>query len=134
MKFFSYTGAVLLPTFAASLVSGIQFNPDDENSIKAATKQYAYGLMSYYKNNASGTAKEDIGIFPKPVYWWEAGAAWGGLVEYSTLTGDASHVKTLNQALVANQGPANDLIMPNRKDQEVNFYLTSDRSYTELTI
>jgi mannan endo-1,6-alpha-mannosidase len=117
MKFFSTVGAVLLP-FAA-VVRAIDFNPDDEASIKAATKQYAFDLMTYYKNNSTDTAKQDIGIFPKPHYWWEAGAAWGGLVEYTQFTGDASYVKTVTQALVANYGPNNDILLSWRKDQEV---------------
>jgi mannan endo-1,6-alpha-mannosidase len=90
-------------------------------SIKAVTRQYAYGLMSYYVNNATGTAGQDTGVFPKPPhYWWEAGAAWGGMIEYTQLTGDTSHQQTLQQALVANYGPNNDIVLPWRKDQEGN--------------
>jgi mannan endo-1,6-alpha-mannosidase len=76
--------------------------------------------MSMYEGNATGIAKEDIGIWPKPHYWWEGGAAWGGMIEYSQFTGDDSHVKTLQQALTANYGPDNDFILSYRKDQTGN--------------
>ncbi|KAF2116252.1 glycosyl hydrolase family 76-domain-containing protein [Lophiotrema nucula] len=118
MRFFSFLGAVLLPF--ASFAAGIEFNPDDEASLRSVTASYAYGLMTYYKNNATGLPAEEIGIFPKPHYWWEAGAAWGGLIEYTQFTGDHAYVNTLTQALVSNYGPNSDILLPWRKDQEGN--------------
>lgn len=121
MKFFENLGAVLLPfTAFASIAAGIQFNPDDEASLKAVTRQYAYGLMSLYKNNATNTSPQDIGTWPAPHYWWEGGAAWGGMIEYSMFTGDDSHVKTLQQALTANYGPAKDFILDYKRSQTVS--------------
>ncbi|KAF2867030.1 glycosyl hydrolase family 76-domain-containing protein [Massariosphaeria phaeospora] len=118
MRFISTFGAVLLPLSA--LVGAIELNPDDEASLKSVTRAYAHGLMSHYKNNATDLPKEEIGIFPKPHFWWAAGAAWGGMIEYTQCTGDESHVKTLTEALVANYGPNNDVVLPWRKDQEGN--------------
>ena len=37
-------------------------------SIKDATAQYAKGLYSFYKGDASGLPKEEVGVFPKPPY------------------------------------------------------------------
>jgi len=121
MRLFSTSGAVLLPfTAFASIAAGIQFNPDDEASIRAVTKQYSHGLMSLYKNNATDTAPQDIGIWPAPHYWWEGGAAWGGMIEYSMFSGDNSNVKTLQQALTSNYGPANNFILDYRRGQTGN--------------
>jgi mannan endo-1,6-alpha-mannosidase len=75
--------------------------------------------MSLYKNNGTNTAKEDIGTWPQPHYWWEGGASWGGMIEYTQFTGDDSHVKTLQQALTANYGPENDFILEHKKSQTV---------------
>jgi mannan endo-1,6-alpha-mannosidase len=126
MRFSEISGAVLLPFLAlASIATSIQFDPESEDSIRAATRQYAYGLMSLYKNNATSTAPQDIGIWPAPHYWWEGGAAWGGLIENSMFTGDQSHVKTLQQALTANYGPANDFILDYRKGQTVSSSTTN---------
>lgn len=118
MKLLSTSGAVLLPF--ASLVSAIQFKADDSGSIKSCSQQYAHGLMSYYEANATDLPKEQIGIFPEPHYWWEAGAVWGGLIEFTQFTGDQSYVKTIQQALTANYGPNNDVILPWKKAQEVS--------------
>ena len=75
--------------------------------------------MSLYKGNATGLAKEDVGIWPQPHYWWEGGAAWGGMIEYSQISGDDSHVKALQQALTSNYGPKNDFILDYRRSQTV---------------
>jgi mannan endo-1,6-alpha-mannosidase len=37
-------------------------------SIRDATAQYAKGLLSFYKGDASGLPKEEVGVFPKPPY------------------------------------------------------------------
>ncbi|KAF1930061.1 glycoside hydrolase family 76 protein [Didymella exigua CBS 183.55] len=118
MKFSTF-GAALLP-FIASTAGAVQLDPNDEASIKAAARSYAYGLMELYKNNATGTAEQDIGVWPQPHYWWEGGAAWGGMIEYSMFSGDSSHVKALQQALTANYGPSNDFILSYRKGQTGN--------------
>jgi hypothetical protein len=76
MRFTQFTGAALLAS--ASIATSIKFDPESEDSIRAATKQYAAGLMKLYQGGAPGTAQQDIGIWPAPHYWWEGGAAWGG--------------------------------------------------------
>lgn len=87
--------------------------------------------MGYYSGNASGLSKEDIGVFPKPpYYWWEAGAAWGALIEYTQLTGDKSYVETLHQALVTNYGPDKNLILDWKRDQEGN----DDQAFWALSV
>ncbi|KZM24258.1 Mannan endo-1,6-alpha-mannosidase [Ascochyta rabiei] len=129
MKFFATIGAVLLP-FIASTARGIEFDPEDEASIKAAARTYAYGLMELYKNNATGTPTQDIGIWPQPHYWWEGGASWGGLIEYTQFSGDNSHVETLQQALTANYGPNNDFILTYRKSQTGN----DDQAFWALAV
>lgn len=129
MKLFATLGAVLLP-FIASTAGGVEFDPEDEASIKAAARTYAYGLMELYKNNATGTATQDIGIWPAPHYWWEGGAAWGGMIEYTQFSGDDSHVKTLQQALTANYGPNNDFILDYRRSQTGN----DDQAFWALAV
>ncbi|KAF2130302.1 glycoside hydrolase family 76 protein [Dothidotthia symphoricarpi CBS 119687] len=129
MRFLFSLGAVLLP-FIASTAGGIEFDPEDEASIRSATRQYANGLMSLYEGDASGTAVENIGIWPQPHYWWEGGAAWGGMIEYSQVSGDDSHVKALQQALSANYGPDNDFILSYRKSQTGN----DDQAFWALAV
>ncbi|CAE7179212.1 hypothetical protein CFE70_006030 [Pyrenophora teres f. teres 0-1] len=129
MKYFTTTGAVLLSVLTAT-AGGIKFDPEDEASILSATKQYATNLMSIYKGGAPNTAKEDVGIWPQPHYWWEGGAAWGGMIEYSQFTGDNSYIQVLQQALTANYGPANDFILSYRKSQTGN----DDQAFWALAV
>jgi mannan endo-1,6-alpha-mannosidase len=117
MRSFSTIGAVLLPLAAA--VGAVELKVDDEASLKAAISQYANGLMSYYKANASGLPAEEVGYIPKPHYWWESGALWGSMVEYTNIVGDESYVKTIQQGLTANYGPENNFILDYKRDQTV---------------
>lgn len=70
--------------------------------------------MSYYVNNQTDTAATAVGTFSPPLavwYWWEAGAVWGGLIDYWAYTGDTSFNPTVTQALLAQVG-TNDDFMP----------------------
>ena len=88
-------------------------------SIRNAAATYAYNLMTYYTNNQTDTPATKIGNLPAPYYWWEAGAVWGGLVDYWAYTNDSSYVNTTVQALVANFGPNADLMVPAHRGDEV---------------
>ncbi|KAK3072355.1 i-AAA protease yme1 [Teratosphaeriaceae sp. CCFEE 6253] len=68
--------------------------------------------MSWYQNNQSSTATTAVGTLPAPLYWWEAGAVWGGMIDYWAYTNDTSYVSTIQQALLAQVGPNNDYMMP----------------------
>lgn len=88
----------------------VQHSNHTTASIKTAAAIAANGLMKLYVNNATGIAAINVGTFAKPIYWWEAGAVWGGLVDYWAYTGDARYVGTTAQALLAQKGPANDFM------------------------
>lgn len=65
-----------------------------------------------------------------PVYWWEAGAIWGGLVDYAAYTGDESYVATTSQALMAQIGTNADYIVESKKGQEGN----DDQAFWALSV
>lgn len=48
-----------------------------------------------------------------------SGAMWGAMVEYTGIVGDDSYVKTIQQGLTANYGPAHDFILDYKRDQTV---------------
>ncbi|GAB7364062.1 hypothetical protein MBLNU230_g4615t2 [Neophaeotheca triangularis] len=68
--------------------------------------------MSWYQNNGSDTPASAIGTFPSPHYWWEAGAIWGGMINYWAYTNDSSYNPTISQALQAQTGPDNNFMPP----------------------
>ncbi|TKA50067.1 hypothetical protein B0A55_12886, partial [Friedmanniomyces simplex] len=90
----------------------IALDVNSKASIRNASATLAYGLMSWYQNNQSSTALTAIGTLPAPLYWWEAGAVWGGMVDYWAYTNDTSYVHTVQQALLAQVGPKDDYMMP----------------------
>jgi len=75
--------------------------------------------MKYYDNNASTTPAGNVGLLNPPYYWWESGAMWGGMVDYWAYTGDQSYVVATQDALAAQLGPAEDLIIPAHRGDEV---------------
>jgi mannan endo-1,6-alpha-mannosidase len=87
------------------------------DSIKAAAKTAAQGMVQYYTGNRPG----DIpGNLPQPYYWWEAGALFGALVDYWYFTGDDTYNQITTQALLAQVGPNNDYMPPNQTKTEGN--------------
>ena len=73
--------------------------------------------MSYYVGNQTGN---EPGLLPQPYFWWEAGALWGGMVEYWHYTGDASYNGVVSQAILAQASPTNDFMMPEEAGQLVS--------------
>lgn len=101
---------VTLALTAAGLpfAQAISLDVNSTDSIKQASATIAYDLMGYYKNNQTSTPTSAIGTLPSPVYWWEAGAVWGGLIDYWAYTNDTSYNPTVTQALLAQVGPDNN--------------------------
>ena len=94
------------------LTHALSLNTESPSSIRDASAALAYNLMSYYQTNASGTPPESVGTLPQPLYWWQAGAMWGGLVDYWAYTNDSSYNPTITQALQAQVGPDNNYMPP----------------------
>ncbi|KAI0391667.1 glycoside hydrolase family 76 protein [Xylariaceae sp. FL0594] len=82
-----------------------------EVSIRSGASTIAYDTMSYYTGNITNTP-ETIGIFPQPYYWWQAGACWGAMLDYSHYTGDTSYDDVTRQALLSQVGPQFDYMVP----------------------
>jgi mannan endo-1,6-alpha-mannosidase len=99
--------AALLP-----LTHALTLNTTSPSSIRDASAALAHNLLSYYRTNASGTPPENVGTLPQPLYWWQAGAMWGGLVDYWAYTNDPSYNPTIPQALLAQVGPDNNYMPP----------------------
>jgi mannan endo-1,6-alpha-mannosidase len=99
------TPTITISTILLPLTSALSLDITSPSSIRNASAGLAYNLMSYYQTNASGTPPENVGTLPQPLYWWQAGAMWGGLVDYWAYTNDPSYNPTITQALLAQVGP-----------------------------
>lgn len=75
-----------------TVVHSIELNVDDKDSICSAAKIVSDGMWNYYEGFRPGGV---IGMFASPNYWWNAGEAFGGLVDYYSYC--ASDNDTLKQ-------------------------------------
>ncbi|KAK7206021.1 glycosyl hydrolase family 76-domain-containing protein [Myxozyma melibiosi] len=98
-------------------VAAIDIDVTDTDSIINACFVFSHGLMSYYNGNTSdGT----VGKFVSPYYWWEAGGAWGSLLDYWWYTGDETYNDQLSEAMLANVGPNWDFMPKSEVSTEGN--------------
>lgn len=61
----------------------------------------AKDLVSFYHGNEPGNTP---GRLPEPYYWWEAGAMFGGLIDYWYYTGDSQYNDITTQAMLYQVG------------------------------
>ncbi|CAJ2502138.1 Uu.00g049910.m01.CDS01 [Anthostomella pinea] len=104
---------------AAAFTAPKDLDINDPVSIRSVASTLAYGTMAYYSGNVTDTP-ETIAIFPKPHYWWQAGAAWGAMLDYSHYTGDPSYDDVITEALLSQVGPAFDFMVPQHQGDEGN--------------
>ncbi|KAK0637207.1 glycoside hydrolase family 76 protein [Bombardia bombarda] len=101
----------------ALIAPGIPKNLDVSSSpsIQSIAKTIAAGAMAYYPGDA--THFVDL---PDPYYWWETGALFGAMVDYSHYTGDHSYDPTIATAILAQAGPSFDYMLPKHYGDEGN--------------
>lgn len=91
------------------------------DSIRATAHTLTTGVLSLYTNGAPTTPLTNLGLFPyPPYYWWQSGATWAGLVDYTVYTGDSSLIPTITTALLAQKGPDENYIVPAHRFDEGN--------------
>ncbi|KAI1177474.1 mannan endo-1,6-alpha-mannosidase DCW1-like protein [Nemania sp. FL0916] len=100
---------VQLATPRGTFVPPQNLDINNPESIKSVASTVAYGTMSFYTGNVTNTP-DTIAIFPKPHYWWQAGACWGAMLDYSHYTGDTSYDDVVRQALLSQVGPKFDFM------------------------
>uniref|UniRef100_A0A060T2P9 Mannan endo-1,6-alpha-mannosidase n=1 Tax=Blastobotrys adeninivorans TaxID=409370 RepID=A0A060T2P9_BLAAD len=100
--------------------AAVEIDITDRQSIYAAQALIAKGLMDYYNGNDSG---QTPGMFTQPYYWWEAGAAWGSLLDYTYYTGNDTYADLVKTSLLYQIGkdwnymPANQTSTEGNDDQ-----------------
>ena len=104
------TQSVAAVAACAQLGYALDLDVTSPDSIRTAASTLAHGLMNYYQNNKTDTPKESIGTLPWPLYWWEAGAVWGGLIDYWAYTNDTSFNDVVMQAMMAQTGTDNNFL------------------------
>ncbi|KAG7194787.1 hydrolase 76 protein [Scheffersomyces spartinae] len=114
MVLFIRTGAVAL---CVSRVMAINLNITNLTSIQEATGLILSGLMDYYQGYKKGGT---VGMFTNPYYWWEAGGAWGSLIDFSYLMENDTYVDVISTSLQYQTGEQNNYMPLNQTTTEGN--------------
>lgn len=138
-----------LALLCTTLVQAVTLDVTDKDSICAAAKYVMDGELNYYEGYKYGGA---VGMFLSPYYWWEAGEAFGGILNYY-ITCDktnSSLEQTIYNAMYHQAGtdfnfmPSNQTFTEGNDDQgvwglttmmavEMNFTDPEDHSWLEMT-
>lgn len=107
-----------LVCWAPTLVTAqLDLNLDSLSSIKESLALIADGVMSYYNGDTYGGTP---GMMVSPYYWWEAGVAWGSMIDYWYFTDNTTYNDVVKEALLFQTGPYNNYMPPNQSTTEGN--------------
>ncbi|KAH3675453.1 hypothetical protein WICMUC_002742 [Wickerhamomyces mucosus] len=98
-------------------VNAIWLYLDNLSSIQEVTGLIADGLMDYYTGDQYGNA---VGMFANPYYWWEAGGAWGSMIDYWFYMQNDTYLNVTMDALLAQVGDDWNFIPLNQSTTEGN--------------
>lgn len=115
-KNFIVSSLLTLTTFI-SHSKALELDLDDPQSLINATSLVAYGLMDYYTGDQYG---KTVGMFSPPYYWWEAGGAWGSMIDYWWFMQNDSYNDIIMQAMLHQTGENNNYIPLNQSTTEGN--------------
>jgi mannan endo-1,6-alpha-mannosidase len=99
------------------LSKAIDLDVSSTDSIYAACKLVASGVMDYYWGKDYGGT---IGMFTHPYYWWEAGGAWGSMIDYSYYFNNDTYVQTIIQSIMYQKGDDSNFMPLNQTTTEGN--------------
>ncbi|CAI4609654.1 BBF_collapsed_G0033800.mRNA.1.CDS.1 [Saccharomyces cerevisiae] len=103
--------------FATRFTNAVELDLDNYESLQNATSLIAYGLMDYYTGNQYG---KTVGMFSDPYYWWEAGGAWGCMLDYWFFMDNDTYNDEIIAAMIHQAGDDNDYIPLNQSTTEGN--------------
>lgn len=86
-------------------------------SICADTALIQEGMLDYYEGTRYGGT---VGMFQSPYYWWEAGEAFGGMIENWFLCQNDTYESLISEALLYQAGTSYNYIPDNQTMVEGN--------------
>lgn len=124
---FSALWCALTLLIAPQATQALDIDFTSTSSINSGLGLLAKGLMDYYNGNDSG---QTPGMFSNPYYWWEAGAAWGSMLDYWFYTGDTTYNDVLKSSLIYQVGTDWDYMPSNQTTTEGN----DDQGFWGITV
>lgn len=98
-------------------VQTLELDIDSYDSIYNACKLVSTGLMDYYwAKDYGGT----IGMFTHPYYWWEAGGAFGTMIDYSFFFDNDTYIDTIITGIMYQKGEKSNFMPLNQTSTEGN--------------
>lgn len=101
------------------LTQALELDITSKESICEAAKAVQQGVWNYYEGFEYGGV---LGTFYPPNYWWHAGEAWGGLVDYYTYCDNDNETlrQWIAEAMYHQRGEVNNYIPSNESMVEGN--------------
>ncbi|EGW33528.1 mannan endo-1,6-alpha-mannosidase DCW1 precursor [Spathaspora passalidarum NRRL Y-27907] len=112
-----YQTLVLTTLCITNVVHAIWLDTNNDTTIREDCNLIAKGLLDYYEGTKYGGT---IGMFTPPYYWWEAGGAWGGLIDYTFFFENDTLVPLIKAALEYQTGDDNNYVPLNQSTTEGN--------------
>lgn len=107
--------ALLVPLI--TLTDAIALDTNNVTNIKYSASLIATGLMDYYQGDQFGGT---VGMFTWPYYWWEAGGAWGSMIDYGYYMENDTYTPTILAALQYQVGADYNYVPVNQSTTEGN--------------
>ncbi|KAG0676615.1 hydrolase 76 protein [Pichia californica] len=101
----------------SNVVQAVDLDLDSYDSIYAACQLLATGLMDYYWGQDYGGT---IGMFTHPYYWWEAGGAFGSLIDYGYFFENSTYDAVIIQSMMYQKGDDSNFMPLNQTTTEGN--------------
>ncbi|GME77766.1 unnamed protein product [Ambrosiozyma monospora] len=100
-----------------TLTNALDLDINSFDSIYAASRLVASGLMDYYWGTKPGGT---IGMFTNPYYWWEAGGAWGTMIDYWYYMQNDTYADVIYESLLYQTGDDYNYMPLNQTTTEGN--------------
>lgn len=112
-----------LTLFWLSSTLALEFNANSQSSVDESTSLVLQGLLDYYppaSSDASTRSGATIGTFQQPYYWWEAGVAWGVMIDWQFVTSNTTYNDLIVDAMTTQAGTNGDYMPSNQSTTEGN--------------
>lgn len=108
---------LLLSSLSVLAAYAIDIDTSSKDSICSGVSTLSNGILDYYLGTRYGG---NVGMFQQPYYWWEAGEAFGSLLDQWYMCEDTSNENLLFEALISQVGDNYDYVPLNQTETEGN--------------
>lgn len=108
---------LLLTLITVPVTTAIDLTVGDKDSVCNAATLIIEGIMDYYEGIRYGGT---VGMFQTPYYWWEAGEAFGGMIDTWAWCKNDTYEDIIYDALIHQKGSSNNYVPTNQSTTEGN--------------